>query len=186
MIIKLTNVRLSFPCLWTPRKFSEADTKGSYSASFILDKTDHAKLIADIRKTIDLLVREKLKGKNPGPRNICLRDGSEKPDTVGYGDGIMFINARTDKAPLVVDERANPLEENPNKPVGGDYVNATIELWAQDNAFGKRINAKLRGVQFFKRGEAFGSGRIDPKTEFAPIAGENDEFTAVADDESPV
>jgi hypothetical protein len=33
-----------------------------------------------------------------------------------------------------------------------------VELWAQDNQYGKRINASLGGVQFAKDGESFGGG----------------------------
>lgn len=176
-IISLKNVRLSFPSLWREKKFAETDAKGSYSATFILDKTVNAKEIATIKKTIDTLIRENLKGKNPGPSKICLRDGAEKPDTDGYGETVMFISARTDKRPPVIDRDMSPLVEDDGRPVAGDYVYATIELWAQDNQYGKRINAKLRGVQFYKEGRPFGEGRIDVSKEFAPIADE---------DESPV
>ena len=34
-----------------------------------------------------------------------------------------------------------------------------IEAWAQDNGFGKRINASLGGVQFVKDGAAFVGGQ---------------------------
>jgi hypothetical protein len=37
-------------------------------------------------------------------------------------------------------------------------VVAIVELWAQDNSWGKRINATLKGVQFYQDGEAFAGG----------------------------
>mgnify|MGYP001230954780 CR=1 FL=1 len=55
-----------------------------------------------------------------------------------------------------------------------DYVNANIELWAQNNAYGKRINATLLVVQFSKDGEPFGEG--------GSSASVND-FDSVDDDE---
>jgi hypothetical protein len=176
-VIRLQNVRLSFPSIWREKKFAETDAKGSYSATFILDKKVNVKEIALLKKTIDELVRGALKGKHPGPSKVCLRDGSEKPDTDGYGDGVMFISARTDKRPAVIDRDMTPLTESDGKPVAGDYVYCTIELWAQDNQYGRRINAKLRGIQFYKAGTPFGEGRIDVSKEFAPIED---------DDESPV
>lgn len=176
-IIKLENARLSFPSLFRERKFAPTDAKGSYSATFILDKKSNAKEIAELKRAVDSLIREALKGKNPGAQKICVRDGSEKPDTAGYGDGVMFVNARTDKRPQVVARDLSPITEDDDKCLAGDYVNATIELWAQDNQYGKRINAKLRAVQFVKTGERFGEGSVDVTREFKPLDD---------DDESPV
>lgn len=176
-VISLQNVRLSFPALFRERKFSESDAKGSYSATFILDKKTNAKEITAIKGVIDGLIRDTFKGKSPGSQRICLRDGSEKEGTDGYGEGVMFIAARTDKRPSVVNRDLTPLTEEDGKPYAGCYVYATIEIWAQDNQYGKRINAKLRAVQFFKDGAPFGEGRIDVSKEFAPIPD---------DDESPI
>lgn len=44
------------------------------------------------------------------------------------------------------------------KPYSGCYVNATLEIWPQDNKFGRRINCNLKGLQFVKDGDAFGGG----------------------------
>ena len=50
----------------------------------------------------------------------------------------------------------------------GCYVNVSIDFWAQDNSYGKRINAQLRGVQFVKDGERLG-GSVAAADDFAPI-----------------
>ena len=176
-VVRLNNVRLSFPSLFREKKFAPTDAKGSYSATFLLDKETNAKDIADAKKAIDALVKDTFKGKHPGAQRTCLRDGSEKPDTPGYGEDVMFISARTDKRPHVVNRDMSPLNEEDGKPYAGCYVNATVEVWAQDNQYGKRINAKLRAVQFVKDGEEFGGGHIDISREFTAIAD---------DDESPV
>jgi tripartite-type tricarboxylate transporter receptor subunit TctC len=55
----------------------------------------------------------------------------------------------------VVGRKLEVLTEDDNKPFAGCYVNATIRLWAQDNQYGKRINAQLRAVQYVKDGAAF-------------------------------
>ena len=49
-------------------------------------------------------------------------------------------------------------------------MNASIELWAQDNSFGKRVNASLRGVQFLKDGDAFAGGGAASDDEFDDLA----------------
>lgn len=176
-VVRLNNVRLSFPSLFREKKFAPTDAKGSYSATFLLDKATNAKEIAEAKRAIDLLVKEAFKGKHPGAQRVCLRDGSEKSDTPGYGEDVMFISARTDKRPHVVNRDMSPLNEDDGKPYAGCYVNATVEVWPQDNQYGKRVNAKLRAVQFVKDGAEFGGGHVDI----------NREFTAIADDdESPV
>lgn len=176
--IRLANVRLSFPSLFREKKFAATDAKGSYSATFILDKKTNAKEIAEIKRSIDLLVKDTFKGKHPGVNRVCLRDGSEKPDTDGYGEGVMFISARTDKRPQVVNRDLTPLTEEDGKPYAGCYVYATIEIWPQNSQqYGKRINAKLRAVQFSKDGAPFGAANIDVNKEFQPLGD---------DDESPV
>lgn len=40
----------------------------------------------------------------------------------------------------------------------GAYVNVIFEIYAQDNKFGKRVNAQLKGIMFSKKGEALGGG----------------------------
>ena len=174
-IIKLGNARLSYPSLFREKKFAPTDAKGSYSATFILDKKTQAKEIAAIKAAIDSITREVFKGKPVGNNRVCLHDGSEKEGTDGYGEGIMYVSARTDKRPQVVNRDLTPLTEEDGKPYAGCYVNATIELWAQDNQYGKRINAKLRAVQFAKEGKPFGEGTIDVSKEFEPIADDDDE-----------
>jgi len=52
----------------------------------------------------------------------------------------------------------SPVVEADGVIYSGCYVNAIIDLWAQDNQFGKRINATLLGVQFAYDGDAFASG----------------------------
>jgi hypothetical protein len=172
MNVTLNNVRLSFPALWEPRKGPDANSKASYQAAFLLDKKDNAKDIEAVKAAIAAITKETFKGKQP-PK-IALRDGSEKPDVDGYGDGVMFINARSDRRPHVVGRKMEPLSPDDGIPYAGCYVNATIRLWGQDNQYGKRINAQLRAVQFVKKGDSFGEGDIDISKEFKPLDNEED------------
>ena len=77
---------------------------------------------------------------------------------------------RATTRPLVIDKDKSPLTEQDGKPYAGCFVNASVELWAQDNNYGKRINASLRGVQFFKDGDAFAGGGAASEDEFDDIA----------------
>jgi len=170
--VLLKNVRLSFPALWQPRVGPDANSKPSYQASFILDKKANAADIEKVRAVIAGIVKESFKGKQP-PK-ICLRDGSEKPDVDGYGDGVMFISARSDKKPEVVGRTMAKIIESDNKVYAGCVVNATVRLWAQDNNYGKRINAQLRAIQFVRDGAAFGEGVIDVSKEFTALPDEDE------------
>jgi hypothetical protein len=106
---------------------------------------------------------------------LCLHDGNKKFDKSGkilngYAN-MMFVTARRreqDGIPGVFD--ANPkviLTEKDGRPYGGCYVNASIEFWPQDDKeYGRRINATLIGVQYFRSGESFGSASISTGDEF--------------------
>jgi hypothetical protein len=170
--VTLNNVRLSFPALWEPRKGPDATSKPAYQAAFILDKKANEADIAAVKTVIAAIVKESFKGKQP-PK-IALRDGSEKPDVDGYGDGVMFINSRSDKRPQVVGRKMEAIAEADNKVYAGCYVNATIRLWAQDNQFGKRINAQLRAIQFVRDGDEFGDGSVDVNKEFKALDDSDD------------
>lgn len=45
-----------------------------------------------------------------------------------------------------------------------------IDVWAQDNNFGKRINASLGGVQFLRDGDAFAGGGVASEEDFDDIS----------------
>ena len=88
---------------------------------------------------------------------VALHSGDTKSQYDGY-EGNMFVASRTATRPLVIDRDKSQLTAEDGKPYSGCYVNASVELWAQDNAYGKRVNAQLGGVQFFADGDAFAGG----------------------------
>lgn len=162
--IKLKNVRLSFPALFTPTKFGD-EVEAKYKAVFLLDKKTHAALIAEVQTAIANMVKT-AKVKTIASYKTCLRDGAEKPDVDGYGEGVMFISASNKKNISVVGRDLVPLTEASGRPYAGCYVNASIRLWLQDNKWGKRVNAQLQAVQFYGEGEVFGEKAVDPETVF--------------------
>lgn len=168
MIVKLKNVRLSFPALFEKRSFGDdPDDEGSYSAAFILDEEEHEELLEDIENAIDKVAKEKWGKKIPRNLKKCLRDGVEKEGTDGYGEGFYFITARNSKKVPIVDRSVVVITaDNPEAPYAGCYVNATVRLWAQDNKYGKRVNAQLRAVQFKAHGDPFGEAPVNPDDEF--------------------
>lgn len=169
--IKMQGVRLSFPSLFNTSKFGGADT-GKYEATFILDKKTHKAVIADIIKVIDALSKEELKSKVPSDK-LCLKDGDE----MGRDEyqGMYTLKASSKKRPLVIDRDQSPITESDNAVYAGCYVNAIVTLWAQNNQYGKRINAQLDGVQFNRDGDPFGDGAVTVN-EFDAFADEDEGF----------
>jgi len=165
-IITLPNVRLSFPHLFTPHAMEEGQEQ-KFSATFLFDNNEHAALLDKIDAQIDRLALDEFKKKINFKR--CLRDGNEKSELEGYGDGKSFLTASNKARPGVVDRRLNPIVESDGIIYAGCYVNATIRLWVQNNQWGKRVNAQLRAVQFVKDGESFGAGPVDATKEFEAI-----------------
>lgn len=170
--IKLENVRLSYPSLFTPTAMKNADGtsgKSQFQATFILDKKKHAALIKQIEAEIQRVALDKF-GKKVTLKHTALRDGADKEDKEGYGDEVMFITAKSESRPPVVDQKKNPLVKEDGKPYGGCFVNGIITLFAYSHPTGgKGVSAGLGAVQFAKDGDAFGFTKVDPDKEFDEV-----------------
>lgn len=175
MKLKLASVRLAFPVLFQPKSVNgEGDP--AFSATFLMPP-DHA-AVAQLKAAIEEVGSAKwgakwaaVKKEITGKDRTCLHDGDTKADYAGF-EGNLFVSARNKSRPLVVDRDLTPLAEVDGRPYAGCYVNASVEVWAQDNNFGKRINATLRGVQFVKDGDAFSGGGAASEDEFDSLEDE--------------
>jgi len=169
----LKNVRLSFPSLWKTEKFGNEDTN-KFAATFILDKKEHAKDIEKIKQLIAEGIRDELKVDSLPGNRTCLKDGDESGRSE-YQDAYI-LKATTKRRPTIIDRDKSPLMEEDGRPYSGCYCHAIIDFWFQNNQFGKRANANLLGIQFYKDGEAFGSGPIDVTDEFDFLDADYDDF----------
>lgn len=170
MKIKIQNARLSFPSLFRRAVFGGDETK--FEGTFLISKDDTSK-IAEINNAIEGMLKERNKGKPLPADKMCFKDG-DNIDYDGYA-GQMSIKASSTKRPMVIGTDRAPLTEEDGKVYAGCYVNAILELWFQDNQFGKRINANLLGVQFVKDGQPFGDG----------VTASVDDFDDIDDAEMP-
>lgn len=175
MKLKIDNVRLAFPALFEAKTVNGQGAP-AYSASFIIPK-DHPQ-VKDIEEIITKLADDKwgTKAKSvltqlKAGDKTALHNGDTKSQYNGFS-GNYYISCRSKTRPVVLDKDKSPLTANDGKPYAGSHVNASVEFWVQDNQYGKRINASLRGVQFVKDGEAFSGS--------APAS--DDEFDVVAED----
>lgn len=177
MKVKINNARAAFTqSLFEAKAYNEGQPK--YSLTYIL--TPDSPSVTDIKKAMTAVAKEKWNEKAESTYKalraqdrIALHDGDTKSDYAGF-EGNVFVNASNSLRPTVVDRNRTPLTAADGKIYAGCYVNGIIEIWAQDNKFGKRINASLLGVQFYKYGERLSAG--------AGVAAEDD-FEALPDEE---
>lgn len=169
----LKNVRLAFPKLWTPEAIDGG--KPNFGAALILPP-DHPQL-AEVKAKMQAVAKEKWQAKAvevykgiEKSDKLALHDGDTKSQYDGFpGNFFISTNAQESAPPTVIDQLRQPLGERSGKPYAGCYVNVSIDFWAQDNNFGKRINAQLRGVQFLRDGDAFAAGRPADSDEFEEV-----------------
>jgi len=178
-LVKLENVRLSYPNVFAAKAMKLPNgemQKAKFSAVFLLDKVKHKATIENIQKLIERVALEKF-GKKVPLKHTCLRDGAEKEDTQGYGDGVMFISCSSESRPVVVDRDKSPLTDEDKKIYGGCYVNAGINLFAYSHPVGgKGVSAALRWVQFVKDGDSFGSSHVNVDTEIDEVKDDVDGY----------
>lgn len=170
--VMLANVRLFFPVLFVPRAYKDEPGKAKkYSAKFGVLKTDPQVNAVKAAIVEAAKAQPKWAGKweqilkqLAAENRICMFDGDIK-DTSGYA-GNFVVSASNEVRPIVLSRARTPLTDQDGVLYSGCYVNASISFWAQDNQWGKRINANLRGVQFFQDGEAFVGGGTASVDEF--------------------
>lgn len=178
--IVLPLVRLSYPALFKPTAMKNPDGtmgKAKFSATLLLNKKEHAATITKLEKMIERAMLDKF-GKKVALKNVCLRDGNEKEEKEGYGDEVMFLTAKSDTRPEVVDAAMVRINEEDGKIYGGCYVDASIEVFAYKHQLGGNgVSAQLRAVRFRKDGQSFGGGGpVNASDEFEPVSAEVDEY----------
>lgn len=195
MRITIKHARLAFPHLWEPQVPQNGKGEAACNGNFILDpkKAEEKAELDKVIKTMQQVATEKwgakagdvfktLKAKG----DLCLHDGSTKAEYDGF-EGNFFVSARNKAKPVVVanrkfngkpieideagnafinGERQRDLPFDVKAPYSGCYVDVQVDIWAQDNAFGKRINAKLLAVKFNEDGDAFSGGEGFDENDF--------------------
>lgn len=164
--VQLKNVRLSFAqALYKAKPFGkDKDGEPTHSANFLLDPNNKLdrKNIELMEDAIDHAKKEKWPKGAPklGEAKLPLRDGNNV-DYDGYED-MMFVSANNKKKPRILDrDKQDVIEGDDGAPYSGCFVDAIVRVWAQDNDWGKRVNASLEAVRFRDDGEAFGAAPVD-------------------------
>ena len=162
--IRLENVRLAFPKLWTAEPFpGGTDPTPYFSAMFILGK-DHPQA-KQLEAMMDRIAKEKWNARGPAVLKaakamgkVFYRDGDSKAEYDGF-EGNMFVSARSKTRPTVLDGLRQTTTEADGIVYGGCYVNAIISCFGYTKG-NNGLGAGLKGVQFRAKGDAFSGGGI--------------------------
>ena len=180
--IMLKNVVLAFPALAEPQSFGEGEP--AYGAKFPIKPN------SEQQKAIEAAVlaeaKEAWKDKADSVLKMLEEDGklaftkkvyrSKKTGEPYQGfEGMHYLSTRNAKTqPSVYDQYGEEVSSKGDverKAFSGAVVNASVEVWAQDNKWGRRINCTLRGVMLTGEGENFGGGSAPASAdEFASLA----------------
>lgn len=181
--IWLRNVRLSFPTLLVAKSVSGGAAK--FSADFIVkpEAPEWAELTQLIQSVATAKWGEQaaqiLAMVNNDKRLRCYGTGAEKikpADGTVYGgyEGMLYVGGSNAVRPQLIGADAQPLPPSANLNElfnGGNYVDAIINIWAQDNQHGKAIRGSLVAVQYISKGESFGVEPTDATSIFQQVAG---------------
>lgn len=167
-------VRLSFPDLFEPVQY---EGKGAfrYNASFLVtpgganDKAIQAAIIEAANETFGKKAAVMLDSIKGNSNKFCYVRGDLK-EYDGYAGMLVLSGHRQQKAgrPLLIDGQKNPLTAADGKPYAGCYVNASLDIYAQDGT-NSGIRCGLKGVQFAADGDAFSGSRVASADEFETV-----------------
>lgn len=189
-LLHLSNVRASYLYCFEPFKGKPTPQnpkpKDVYTCHFLLPP-DHPDL-RKVAETIEAVgaahrwrgdipwtvIKESLKAQD----KLCLHKGDVSKAGKPEYAGLYYVSGNNYNRFTVVDGARNPMSStDPMAPRSGDYINAIIDIYPQDNDFGRRINATITGIQMVRRSDAFGGGA-------APAAPEEFGIVATSADEA--
>jgi hypothetical protein len=191
MIVMVKLVRIAFCNVFTPKIVGRDSKEPRYSAAFPIKPSseNHKALVSALdlvaqgaweKKAGNILLELQKTGK------CCYHMGeltnSEGEVYEGF-EGMYALNAGQSERkgrPLIIGPRKDAngqfevLTEAGGKPYSGCEVNVKVDIWAQDNSYGRRLNAQIKTVQFVRDGDAFGGGAPATSDGFEEV---QDEFS---------
>lgn len=161
MKVVLKNVRLSFPKIFDPTQY-----KGSgplrYEAAFLVDPTSEShKAVEDAIKEVakakwGAKADSKLKALRSSKNTCCYIPGEMTGREENEGLFVLTGNRKEKDGPVAkFDSDKTPIHSDNGRLYGGCYVNASVDIWAQDGEY-TGIRCTLIAIQFAKDGDAFG------------------------------
>jgi hypothetical protein len=178
----LKNVVLAFPALAEPQSYGDGDP--AFGAKFPIEPgSPNQKLIEEA-----MLAEANAQWNDKGESvlKMLVEDGSvcfnkkvyrskKTGDAYQGFEGKHYLSSRNASTqPTVFNQFGDQVTakgEIERQAFSGAVVAASVEIWAQDNKWGRRINCTLRGVMLTGEGENFGGGSSPASSdEFAGLA----------------
>lgn len=147
--------KFSVAAVWDPSKFTPAEKK-QWQA--IIDLCDEVSLERFKKKMGDL----------PANFKRAIRDGAEKADLAGYGEGMLFANLSSKMKPGVIDRNSQPILDA-DEFYPGCYARATVTAYSYDQGGGKGVALGLQNLQKLGEGD-----RLDSRTDASEDFGNED------------
>lgn len=184
MKIRLKSLRIAFPAFDEPKSFGEGEP--AYGGKLIVPpKHDAVKQLDD---TMLAVAKEKWGEKGQSVYNFLVEEGKvcflkktyrskKSGDAYDGFEGNYYLSLRSaDKQPTVLDRFGKEVTEArqiKSLIYSGCFVHAMVDIWAQDNQYGRRINCTPTGVMFASDGDSFGGGAAPASAEdFKDLASE--------------
>lgn len=172
--------RVSFPSVFEARAIGEGDKK-KFSLTMLFNipeikkDPEQVKLWDGLVRAVKDAAREEWGDKVPPSLKSPFRDGKEKQEYEGYGEGIIFVVASSLTRPGIVDRNVQRIID-PADFYAGCYARAVVNTytWKYMGKFGVSIG--LQNIQKLEDGDPFG-GRGVPEKDFDSV-----ESAAVSDE----
>jgi hypothetical protein len=169
--------RLSYPNVFQPRK-NEMNGKEEYSVVALFKKEEDLEPLKEAVKAA--IIKKWGADKKNWPKGMRSPfrqqeerakegDNGELIMPPGYEEGAVFINAKSQQAPGVVDQKVQPII-NESDIYAGCWARAQINAYAYDMKGNRGVAFGLNHLQKVKDDEPIG-GRTTPDMAFAPVEG---------------
>jgi len=201
-IVLMTNVRLSYAYVF--KAYEGDDGKKSYGSHMIftaeqpyepkvpLPNGEKITLKAALQRAIRECAVEKWGDKAEevlktlaAQDRLCLHKGDvSKAGQAAYA-GKLYVSSNNAAKPNAYDSKGRAVTDptHPEAVYSGCIAQVAINIWAQENKYGKRINAEPMGFKFTRHEERLsGGGRVASADEFVDSGEADGEAPTGSDD----
>ena len=180
MKVMLKDTTMAFPAIFEPEAIG--DGSPAYGAKFVVDPKNKA-LVKELDDAIETVAKAKWKDDYKDVLAVLEEEKrlafskspykNKKTGKVYDGfEGMYSISTRSEdtRPTAVARDGKTHLTKADGKIYSGVKVHASLEFWAQDNTYGRRVNCTLRGVMYAGEGTRFGGTSPASLDEFSDFA----------------
>ena len=151
----------------------EAGGTEYYGTQLLIDRGSESEKV--LLATIDTVRSAAKLGRVKADR-LCVGDGDDTDYDSHKGKTVMRATRVAQKGrPITADNLLNPCVKEDNLLYSGARARLKVSIWAQDNKWGKRVNAELLAVQFIAHGEQIGGGQAPSLEGMEPVGEQSDQ-----------